>query len=245
MQPPERRRGRRRQRATATVTKTQAAAVEACRGHHPCQSRGASRPGPRVRPELSSGARRVGATPLESQPWLAMLQCKHISTHGTSWGCRESTLRQIYQAYARAYVEYASPAWWPYISAAQRRQLEVQQNHAARIVTGCAPRTRIVVLLTEAGLRPPSLRMDEQLLVARERFRRLPRTTSAYIQGVNVPLTERATQWSKTPELPKTDSETLPVQGRMPTWMGECNVQFCTEFGTYPHLYKAPFPGFV
>eukprot|EP00662_Eupelagonemidae_sp_cell21_P057577 gene57577-biopygen54867 len=145
---------------------------------------------------------------------------------GTAWGCKKATLRQLYQSYARSYVEYASPAWWPHITQQQIQQLEVQQNHAARAITGCMPRTRIAVLLTECGLRPLALRADEQLVIARERYRRLPDGVPAKAAAEKMRMTERAVQLCNDAAIHGTPVQPMPTVGTLPSWNCNCNVEF-------------------
>eukprot|EP00666_Eupelagonemidae_sp_cell4sb_P001940 gene1940-biopygen5525 len=145
---------------------------------------------------------------------------------GTTWGCRRATLRQVYQGYVRAYVEYASPAWWPYITMELIRKLEVEQNHAARTITGCMPRTRIAVLLTEAGLRPLELRADAAALIARERYRRLPDGVPARSSAETMRLSTRAEEFWAKAGLDKAPREPLPKAGAVPSWNCDCNVDF-------------------
>eukprot|EP00666_Eupelagonemidae_sp_cell4sb_P008064 gene8064-biopygen23298 len=145
---------------------------------------------------------------------------------GTTWGCRRATLRQVYQGYVRAYVEYASPAWWPYINMELIRKLEVQQNHAARTISGCVPRTRIAVLLTEAGLRPLELRADAAALIARERYRRLPEGVPARAAAKTMRMSTRADELYTKACLDKGPREPLPKAGLVPSWNCDCNVDF-------------------
>ena len=54
---------------------------------------------------------------------------------GIDWGCCRDDLRLIYLVYVRSAVEYAAPAWAPFVSKSQMNSLEVSQNAAARVIT--------------------------------------------------------------------------------------------------------------
>eukprot|EP00662_Eupelagonemidae_sp_cell21_P038657 gene38657-60873_t len=92
---------------------------------------------------------------------------------GTTWGCRKKTLRATYITYVRAKIDTA-PAAWQTFCGDELNKLEVLQNEAARIITGCPYGTQTQMLLHEAGLMPLSTRATLNLVLAEERFARLP-----------------------------------------------------------------------
>ena len=60
------------------------------------------------------------------------------------------------------------------LSETRKQQIEVIQNKAARLMTGCARSTDIESLLLEANLLPMSIQYDIQATIAAEKCRRMP-----------------------------------------------------------------------
>ena len=58
-----------------------------------------------------------------------------LVSHST-WGWKKSTMKTMYFAYVRSKMDYAAPAWQPWLSNTNMTRLEALQNRALRIVTG-------------------------------------------------------------------------------------------------------------
>ena len=56
---------------------------------------------------------------------------------GTSWGQDRETITITYKSVVRSTLEYAAPTWAPIISATSWEDLQVVQNQALRVATGC------------------------------------------------------------------------------------------------------------
>eukprot|EP00663_Eupelagonemidae_sp_cell21sb_P011731 gene11731-biopygen5016 len=75
------------------------------------------------------------------------------SLRGTKWGCDHRTLRSTHLAYIQAKADYAMPAYGPFLQPKELDALRVEQNNAARTMSGCPRGTREPVALMEADLR--------------------------------------------------------------------------------------------
>jgi hypothetical protein len=60
---------------------------------------------------------------------------------GTSWGQDKETITITYKSVVRSTLEYAAPTWAPIISATSWEDLQVVQNQALRVATGCYLKT--------------------------------------------------------------------------------------------------------
>ena len=96
------------------------------------------------------------------------------SIAGADWGGSCGDLRGLYIAYVRSLLECCSAAFSPLLSATRLNELEIIQNKAARIMTGCVKATDIQSLLLEANLLPLKLQYDGQAAIATEKAARLP-----------------------------------------------------------------------
>ena len=86
-------------------------------------------------------------------PRLKALRC--IST--SSWGSSKESLSLLYKSFLRPLLTYASPGWFPFLSATNLTKLERLHRAASRAITGCLSSSPIPLLLSEASL--PSLRV--------------------------------------------------------------------------------------
>ena len=93
---------------------------------------------------------------------------------GSSWGPSARDLRGVYIAFSRSKLEYAAAAWAPRLTATQKNKIEVMQNQAARVITGCVSSTKTESLLLEANLVPMLVRHNMLVAIVSERVRRLP-----------------------------------------------------------------------
>ena len=107
-------------------------------------------------------------------PRLKALRC--ISAF--SWGPSKESLSLLYKSFLRSLLTYASPGWFPFLSAANLTKLERLHRAASRAITGCLSSSPIPLVLSEASL--PPLRVT--LTHSYERALRLP--TSFPISGL-------------------------------------------------------------
>ena len=91
------------------------------------------------------------------------------SIAGADWGGSCGDLRGLYIAYVRSLLECCSATFSPLLSATRKKELEILQNSAARIMTGCVKATDIESLLLEANLLPLSAQYDGQATIAAEK----------------------------------------------------------------------------
>ena len=56
---------------------------------------------------------------------------------GSTWGKEKEILLDTYKATGRSILNYASPIWTPYLSQSNWNELEIAQNTALRLSTGC------------------------------------------------------------------------------------------------------------
>ena len=71
---------------------------------------------------------------------------------GTSWGQHKETLLATYKSLIGSLITYAAPIWFPNASASSRRKLQVIQNDALRVATGCVKMTGVDDLHAEAHM---------------------------------------------------------------------------------------------
>ena len=110
-------------------------------------------------------------------PRFKALRCISAS----SWGPSKESLSVLYKSFLRPLLTYASPGWFPFLSATNITKLECLHRGASRTITGCLSCSPIP-LLSEASL--PSLRvtLTHFTLFSYERALRLP--TSFPISGL-------------------------------------------------------------
>eukprot|EP00661_Eupelagonemidae_sp_cell13_P005350 gene5350-2167_t len=144
---------------------------------------------------------------------------------GTAWGCTARTLRLTYQATTLAAVEYASAAWRPYAAQGAVQRLEVAHNKACRLITGCLPKTRTEVVLSEAGMPPMWVRAERLVATARERFQRLGDDCPARRMEPSIPRTRLDLRGA----LRGHGVEPFADPGAIPSWEGTARVRFHAE----------------
>ena len=83
-------------------------------------------------------------------PRLKALRCISAS----SWGPSKESLSLLYQPFLRPLLTYASPGWFPFLSATNLTKLERLHRSASCAMTGCLSSSPILLLLTEASLPP-------------------------------------------------------------------------------------------
>ena len=82
-------------------------------------------------------------------PRLKALRCISAS----SWGPSKESLSVLYKSFLRSLLTYASPGWFPFLSATNITKLERLHRAASRAITGCLSSSPIP-LLSEASLSP-------------------------------------------------------------------------------------------
>ena len=111
-------------------------------------------------------------------PRLKALRCISAS----SWGPSKESLSFLYKSFLRSLLTYASPGWFPFLSATNHTKLERLHRAASRAITGCLSSSPIPLLLTEASLPPLRVTLTQFTLFSYERALRLP--TSFPISGL-------------------------------------------------------------
>ena len=107
-------------------------------------------------------------------PCLKALRCISAS----SWGPYKESL-----SFFRSLLTYASPGWFPFLSATTNfTKLERLHRAASRSITGCLSFSPIPLLLSEASLPPLRVTLTHFTLFSYERALRLP--TSFPISGL-------------------------------------------------------------
>ena len=96
------------------------------------------------------------------------------SLAGRDWGSSPESLRSIYITYIRTKGEYASGAWQQCLSMSAKEKIEIAQNEAARIITGCVANTPIDSLLRESALMPIKERGKMMTAIGKEKYLCLP-----------------------------------------------------------------------
>ena len=79
---------------------------------------------------------------------------------GTRWGQSKETLLLTYRSYIRPILSYAAPVWFPGASRTAIGQLQVVQNTALRVATGCLKMSPISHLHAETKVLPVSESLD-------------------------------------------------------------------------------------
>ena len=125
-----------------------------------------------------SFSKHVSSLKAKFFPRLKALRCISAS----SWGPSKESLSLLYKSFLRPLLTYASPGWFPFLSATNLTKLERLHRAASRAITGCLSSSPIPLLLTEASLPPLRVTLTYFTLSFYERALRLP--TSFPISGL-------------------------------------------------------------
>ena len=125
-----------------------------------------------------SFSKHVSSLKAKFFPRLKVLRCISAS----SWGPSKESLSLLYKSFLRFLLTYASPGWFPFLSATNITKLERLHRAASRAITGCLSSSPIPLLLTEASLPPLRVTLTHFTLFSYERALRLP--TSFPISGL-------------------------------------------------------------
>ena len=111
-------------------------------------------------------------------PRLKALRCISAS----SWGPSKESFSVLYKSFLRSLLTYASPEWFPFLSATNLTKLERLHQAASRAITGCLSSSPITLLFSEASLPPLRVTLTHFTVLSYERALRLP--TSFPISGL-------------------------------------------------------------
>ena len=103
-------------------------------------------------------------------PRVKALRCISAS----SWGPSKESLSVLYKSFLRPLLTYASPGWFPFLSATNITKLERLHRATSRAITGCLSSSPIPLLLSEAFLPPLRVTLTHFALLSYERALRLP-----------------------------------------------------------------------
>ena len=117
-----------------------------------------------------SFSKHVSSLKAKFFPRIKALCCISAS----SWGPSKETLSLVYKAFLRPLLTYASPGWFPFLSATNFTKLERLRRAASRAITGCLSSSSIPLLLTEASLPPLRVTLTHFTRSFYERALRLP-----------------------------------------------------------------------
>ena len=102
-------------------------------------------------------------------PRLKALRCISASSCGPS----KESLSLLYKSFLRSLLTYASPGWFPFLSATNLTKSERLHRAASRTITGCLSSSPIPLLLSEASLLPLRVTLTHFILSSYERALRL------------------------------------------------------------------------
>ena len=125
-----------------------------------------------------SFSKHVSSLKAKFFPRLKALRCISAS----SWGPSKESLSVLYKSFLRSLLTYASPGWFPFLSATNITKLERLHRAASRAITGCLSSSPIPLLLTEVSLPPLRVTLTHFTFFSHERALRLP--TSFPISGL-------------------------------------------------------------
>ena len=98
-------------------------------------------------------------------------------------GPLKESLSLLYKSFLRPLLTYASPGWFPFLSAINFTKLDRLHGAASRAITGCLSSSPIPLLLTEASLPPLRVTLTHFTLSSYERALHLPTSFSYFRFG--------------------------------------------------------------
>ena len=150
----------------------------------------------------------------------------------SEWGGDKFDLLKIYKAIVRSKLDYASPAWQPWISPTSLYKLDVVQNKSLRLVTGQTRSTKVEALRAEAGTVSYKSISERETLKALEKAARLPshHPKSEMLHIDSWPKNKRTSWRSKgtttRKSLPPEASDRLPLKAQSrPPWTEKANYE--------------------
>ena len=94
------------------------------------------------------------------------------ATAHTSWGWRQTTLKMVFHALVRSKLDYAAPAWQPWLSETNLTNLDRLQNRSLCLIIGQLVSTLLEALRLEADVQSYSTCSKRLILKANEKERR-------------------------------------------------------------------------
>ena len=125
-----------------------------------------------------SFSKHVSSMKAKFFPRLKALSCISASSCGPS----KKSLSVLYKSFLRSLLTYASPGWFPFLSATNLTKLERFHRAASHAITGCRSSSPNTLLLSKASLPPLRVTLTHFTLFSYERALRLP--TSFPISGL-------------------------------------------------------------
>ena len=125
-----------------------------------------------------SFSKHVSSLKAKFLPRLKALCCISAS----SWCPSKESLSLLYKSFLRPLLTYASPGWFPFLSATDSTKLERLHQAASCAITGYLSSCPIPLLLSKASLPPLRVTLTHFTLSSYERALRLP--TSFPISGL-------------------------------------------------------------
>ena len=105
----------------------------------------------------------------------ATSKIKILAAVGNStWGWRKDELKKLYLMFVKSKLDYAGPAWQPWLSDTNTLALERVQNKALRVITGQLKSTPVEALRAETRTACYSTYMKRSCLKSFELAKRLP-----------------------------------------------------------------------
>ena len=92
----------------------------------------------------------------------------------SSWGPSQESLSLLYKSFLRPLLTYASPRWFPFLSATNITKPERLHRAASCAIFGCLSSFHIPLLLSEASLPPLRVTQTHFALSSYEQAFRLP-----------------------------------------------------------------------
>ena len=116
-----------------------------------------------------SFSKHVSSLKAKFFPRFKVLRCISAS----SWAPFKESLSLLYKSFLRPLLTYASPGWFPFLSATNITKLERLHRAAGRAISGCPSSSPIPLLLSESSLPPLRVTLTHFTLSFYERALRL------------------------------------------------------------------------
>ena len=117
-----------------------------------------------------SFSKHVSSLKAKFFPGIKALHCSYAS----SWGPSKESLSVLCKSFLRSLLTYASPGWFPFLSAINLTNLKRLHRAARRAITGCLSSSLILLVLSEASLPPLRVTLTHLTLLSYKRALRLP-----------------------------------------------------------------------
>ncbi len=140
------------------------------------------------------------------------------SVSGACWGCKRRTLRMLYLSLMQSVVDFALPAYTPFVDAPALKAVRDTEKAAAMQIGGCVELSRPTVIYGEAGAQAIALRTEHASGNMHERLRRLPADNPARLVAEReepASAADRPRGWRRT-ALDVVDAAGLTNQTREP-----------------------------